>query len=108
MLHVWFYYYKGEKGHKKFFDGGAAYTEEKAIQALGVAKQWISDDDDDGDKERLTGTRWVISVCISRKTATQRQNTMGTVRQRLFSIPKTSFTTRTPRQGNFSRTKKFC
>lgn len=63
MLHVWCYYYKGARGRKKFFDSGVAYHEKDAIHALEVAKMWTSDDDDDGDRERLTGTRWGY-VCV--------------------------------------------
>lgn len=63
MLHVWFYYYKGTHGRKKYFDGGSGYYDKDALQAYQAAEQYCAEDDDDGEMERKTGTKY-FNVCV--------------------------------------------
>ena len=106
MLHVWFFYYKGTKGRKKFFDGGAVYTEENAINALKVAKMWTSDEDDDGDKERLTGTRWGYFCVYITKDSDAETKDNGDGSATTFFNPKNVIYHEDTKTGKFFQNEK--
>ena len=70
MIHIWYYYYKGTRGRKKYFDGGSCFNDNNAAEAIKNADRYCDYlDDADGDMERKTGTKnFDVAVYITHDT----------------------------------------